>query len=355
LKLSRQKVTLKDLAKRLNLSVVTVSRALNDHPDVSEATKARVLSMARKLNYHPNSIARSLVQKKTHTIGVIVPEIYHSFFSEVVSGVEEVASQAGYQIILCQSNEDAEKERKNIDTLLSKQVDGILISVAESDRDPQPFRSLRQTGTPFVFFDRYLVGVEAPRVIVDDVEGAQQLVEYLIQLGYQRIAHFAGYPQISIGRDRLVGYQKALAAHYIPVDPHLIIEGGFNERDGVVAMEEILTRGDLPEAIFAVNDPVAIGAYKVCMEKGIRVPEDVALVGFSDIDVSSLLAVPLTTMRQPALQIGQEAARLLIRINEGEEVNPSEEIVLKTELIVRRSCGSAIAWQKRHVKVHEGV
>ncbi len=332
--------TIKDIAKKLKISPSTVSRALRDHPDISKETKSKVKTLAQKIDYQPNSIAQSLKARKTHTVGVIVPEIRHDFFSTVISGIEDVAYDRGYTILVSQSHENEEKERLNIKAMISNRVDGLMISISQNTKNKEPFQSLKRQKIPFVFFDRAFKDddFKASMVVVDDFEGAQTAVEHLIEKGYRRIAHLAGPKFIPISRERLKGYKSALKKHNIRYDKQLVIQGGFNEEDGIIGFQKLLQLKKMPDAIFAVNDPVAIGAFMQIKQNGLKIPDDIALVGFSDNPVMSLIEPAVTTVKQPMYEIGQVAAKLLLEQIENDQgtFKPREEI-LKTELIIRES------------------
>jgi len=330
-------VTIKDIAKQLNISPSTVSRALRDHPDISPETKKAVNNLAKELDYHPNSIAQSLQKRRTNLIGVIVPEIKHDFFSAAISGIEEIAYRAGYAIIVSQSNENYEREVVNVRALLSNRVAGLLISISQSTANSDHFKLLERQKTPFVFFDRVCEDVNTSKVVVDDFDGAYTATEHLIKKGYQRIAHLAGPKHISISKKRLEGYKSALNENNMLFDERLVVYGGFNEEEGRLGFQRLFQLEQMPDAIFAVNDPVAIGAFEKIKEHGFKIPEDIALVGFSNNPVTRLIEPSLTTISQPAYEVGKRAAKLLIeQIKSGENFIPRKE-VLKTELIIRNS------------------
>jgi len=330
-------VTIKDIAKQLNISPSTVSRALRNHPDISPETKKAVNALAKELDYHPDSVAQSLQKRRTNLIGVIVPEIKHNFFSAAISGIEEVAYRAGYAIIVSQSNENFEREVVNVRALMSNRVAGLLISISQNTTDSEHFRVLERHKTPFVFFDRVCEDVNASKVMVDDFAGGYTATEHLIKKGYQRIAHLAGPKHISISKKRLDGYKSALKQNNMFYDEGLVVYGGLNEEDGRSGFQQLLQLEQMPDAIFAVNDPVAIGAFEKIKEHGLRIPKDIALVGFSNNPISALVDPSLTTVDQPAYEVGKRAAILLIeQINSGDDFVPREE-VLKTKLIVRNS------------------
>ncbi len=336
--MEKSQVTIADIAKRLGISVSTVSRALRNHPDISKETKLKVAALAKEMDYYPNSIAQSLQKKSTKTVGVIVPEIKHDFFSSVISGIEEVASTQKYTTMVCQSNEDYEREVRNTRALMSNRVAGILISVSQNVQNTDHFKMVLKQGIPLVFFDRVYEDIGTSKVIVDDYNGAFRAVEHLIQSGFKRIAHLAGPEHLSISRDRLQGYLGALKHNNIPIDDDLIIFGGFNEKDGMAGFEKLLELNELPDAIFGVNDPVIVGAYLKIKEHGLRIPEDIGLVGFSNNPIVSYLDPPLTTIAQPGYEIGQTAMKILLEhINSTKEEFVPKEVILNTKLIVRGS------------------
>jgi len=333
-----RQVTVKDIAKKLSLHYTTVSKALRGHPDISVATKHRVLSLAKELDYHPNSIAKSLKMQATSTIGIIVPSIKNDFFSAVISGVEEVAYGRGFNTVLCQSNESSDREAIHVRTLIYNRVAGVLVSVAQTTTSGAHFRALQKQGIPLVFFDRVCEDVEADKVVVDDYGGAVQAVRHLIRSGYRRIAHVAGPENTSIGRDRCRGYLDELERNGIATDHEMITFGGLQEDDGVAAFRGLLSRGGMPEAIFAVNDPVAIGIYDEIKRNGLEIPRDVALVGFGNVKLSSYLSPPLTTVTQSPYKLGKAAAGMLLRRIENPERETAPEVeVIETKLILRES------------------
>ena len=330
--------TIKDLARELKLSPSTISRALRDHPDISPKTKKRVVSLADKLDYHPDSIAQSLQTKKTKTIGVVVPEIKQPFFASVINGIEELAYAAGYTIIVCQSNETADREVLVTRSLGSHRVAGLLVSLSRSTKNLDHFKVLQRRGVPIVFFDRVSNNIEASKVVVDDYQGALDAVEHLIKSGYRRIAHLAGPKNLSISKFRLKGYRDALRRGNLPFNDSMVVYGGLDDTDGIVGFQKLLNLETLPDAIFAVNDPVATGAFVTIKEHGMKIPDDIALAGFSNTYMTSLLDPPLTTVEQPSYEIGKTAAQLLMeQINSNDENFVPKFIVLKTHLIVRGS------------------
>ncbi len=333
----KKNTTLKDIAQRLGISPATVSRALGDHPHISAERKAAVWKMARKLSYHPDSVAQSLKSGSTHTLGVIVPAIKHHFFSEVLDGIEEVAFKSGYTVLLCKSNEDHDREVVNARMLASKRVAGIIVSLAQNSRDTDHFSELMRRNLPVVFFDRVPEKLKAPKVVVDDYAAAFALTEYLIRAGYRRIAHLSGPESLLITKLRRKGFEDALKKHGLSAPANYLIFGGLEEEDGRSEGERILALRPRPDAVFAVNDPVALGVYRACHREKVRIPEDLAVAGFSDNPISALLNPPLTTVAQPAYEIGVAAAKMLLeRIRAGKPAK-SELVVCRTKLVIRAS------------------
>lgn len=332
------RVTIKDIARELELSPSTVSRALHDHPDISQDTKDKVLATANSLDYFPDTMARGLRKNHSSTIGIIVPEIRHFFFSSAISGIEEIAYSKGFTIMVCQSNEDWQREALNLRALVANRVAGVLVSLSQTTQSIDHFSILDRQKVPAVFFDRTRKDITDSQVLVDDYDGAKKLVRYLLDKGYRKIAHVAGPDFISIGRDRLAGYIDAHRESGFPVDETLIIPAGFKEADGKVSARKLLARKDRPDAIFAVNDPVAIGIFTVLKEEKIAIPGEIALAGFSNNPISALLEPAITTVQQPARLLGSTAAKLLIHriLHPNEEYSPVTT-TLKTELVIRNS------------------
>lgn len=334
-------VTLKHIAEALGVSAMTVSRALNNRSNVDEETREKVLEKAQSMGYTPNHVAKSLVSSKTYTIGVVIPEITHAFFPEVVRGIEEVTNTSDYQLFLTNANEQFDREKNAIRTLRSKRVDGILVSSSQTIDDYSFYEELIGSGTKLVFFDRCIEGIGASCVSVNDQESSRQITEHLIEAhGYTKIAHLSGPQDVSIGKKRYQGYLEALQSHSLPVREKWIISGGFQEERGYKAMTTLLDlpREEYPEAVVAVNDPAAIGAVKAIEEAGLSIPDDIAIVGFTDDIRAPLLDVPLTTVHQPAYEVGKRAAEKLIRAieSDSEEI---ENVMVPTTLKIRSSCG----------------
>lgn len=320
---------------------MTVSRAINNRPNVDAKTKIDILEMADRMEYTPNHVAKSLVSSRTYTIGVVIPEISHSFFPDVVHGIEEVTKNKTYQIFLTNTSESFQTERQAIDALRSKRVDGILVSSSITDQDISYYKMLVKSGLPLVFFDRCVYDIGASCIGVNDHEASRKITEHLItRHRHARIGFISGSKQVSIAKDRYEGFADAMTAHGRTIDPDCVIEHGFNEKSGFDAMNALFTlpAAKRPRAVVAVNDPVAIGAMDAIRKAGLRVPDDIAIVGFTNDIRAELMYSPLTTVHQPAHDIGNRAATKLIRTIENRD-EPVEHIFLDTKLIIRKSCG----------------
>lgn len=338
------KVTLKVLANKLGLSTSTVSKALQDYSDINAETKNKVLELAKSLNYTPNSFAVSLRMKQSKTIGVIIPTMVHYFFSNVIDGILKEAEKSNYLTFLMQSNENEELEEKQVDLLLSKGVDGIIISLSNKTRDFKHLKKIIDSNVPLVLFDKIAKTINCSKVLIDDRKAAYDAVCYLIKKGYRRIAHFRGdlNPQNSI--DRFLGYKKALLDHNIEFDPSLVYICNNNSdfSDGyVTAKKLLLDHGNHVDALFTVNDLLAIGALNYFNENNVKVPERIALFGFSNWFMTKITTPSLSSIDQNAFLMGEESARILIKeINNKHKGIPieHEKIIIDTELIIRDSC-----------------
>ena len=334
---SMNNYTINDIAKKLKISASTVSRALNNHPDIKKETKEQVKKLAKKLNYSPNAIARSLKNKRTNVIGVIVPEIKHDFFSSAISGIEEVAYHSGYIILVCQSNESYEREIINTNALMHQRVAGLIVSISQNTKNGNHFKETINRDIPLVFFDRACNDVSANKVVIDDCKSAYMAVTHLIKRGHKKIAHFSGPKTLEICKQRLKGYKDALKKANLPIDNNLIRYGDLVEDNGYKTMDTLLKENNIPDAIFAVNDPVAIGAFQRIKEAGLKIPEDIAIVGFSNNKITSLVNPPLTTVNQPSFEMGKKAGEILIEMIENAKNRVRKTIVLDAELVVRGS------------------
>lgn len=330
-------ITITDLAKRLNLSASTVSRALRNHPDISEETKARVQKAAERANYQPNLIAQSLQTRRSNNIGVIVPEIRNSFFSTVISGIEDLAYESGYTIMVCQSNDTAEREIINTRALAANRVAGMIVSTSQETTNFDHLNQIISQSVPMVLFDRVVEELAVPKVVVDDFNGAYQAVRHLIKTGRRRIAHLTGSNSLYISRKRREGYEAALRDHGLPVRNEYIIGGGNHEEDGRRGAMKLLELDAWPDGLFAINDPVALGALLYLQDRQVRIPEQIGIVGFSDNPNASLVRPALTTINQPAYDIGKTAANILLDILNGTMEKRDTTITLETKLMIRES------------------
>ncbi len=336
----KDKITIHDIAKKLNITASTVSRALKNHPRISEETKKSVLKVAQKLNYQPNHIAAALRNGRSRILGIIVPNVDRSFFSSVVFGIEEIANKAGYNVMICQSHEDYQKEVATIEALLNAQVDGIIVSLAKGTQNFDHFAKVRDMGIPLVMFDRANDELGVSHVVIDDFNGAYKATEHLIEQGCRRIAHFTGTNKVSIYKERLRGYKEALLDHKLPFNESLVIESNMQVEDGRKSMLKLLKLNPPVDGVFSASAFGAMGALQVCKEKHVTVPDRMAIVGFSNEPFTSFSEPPLTTVEQHSLQMGQTAADMLFdQLNvkaSGKEFRP-QKIVLTPTLIVRES------------------
>ena len=336
-----EQATIKDIARELQVSSSTVSRALKDYPGISDETKRKVKEMAEKLNYRPNAIALSLRKSRSFTIGVIIPEVVHFFFSTVISGIEEVAFSRGYNVILTQTNEKLAREKSSIDTMLSNQIDGFLVSYSKETTEFSHFSKLLNQGYPIVFFDRVPEIPGAIHVIVNDYAGAYAATKHLIQQGFSRIVHLAGPSNLKISQERTRGYKDALREFGIPFLPELLVEctQGSDEEAHKITAQLLKSISPRPDAFFANNDMAAMGAIQACKSAGFAVPQDIGVVGFSNWQFCSIVDPSLSSVEQNGFRIGSTATEILLDWIE-KKINPDTiepSVVLETELLVRKS------------------
>jgi len=330
--------TIRDVARLAGVSKSTVSRVLNGDPNVAEETRNAVVAAIKEIRYTPNALARGLNTRKTGTIGLIISDITNPFHAEVARGVEDLASDFDSNVILCNTDGRPKKEAAYIDLLVEKRVDGIIFTSVKTDESDMT--NLRSRRIPFVFAGRTLPDVAADSVVVDNILGGFQAANHLLRLGHQRIAYLAGPSHVSASMDRHEGYCQALRRAGIEPDPQLVIEGDFKQEGGYRAMSALLDRSLGITAVFAANDYMAMGALEAIYERGLRVPEDIAVVGFDDIPFARLHLVQLTTVAQPKYDIGAIAARMLFeRIDGKAQDEPSRRVVLPPRLVIRRTCG----------------
>ena len=331
----KKQVTIKDIAQKLGISTSTVSRALKDHPDISLKTREAVQELAKILGYKPNLIALNLKHSRTNTIGVVVPEVEHFFFSTILNGIEEVAYKNNFSVMVFQSNESYMREVLIVQTMLANRVDGVLASFSKHTHDFSHFSQLIENEIPLVFFDRVVKDLHADSVITDDYSGALNAVNHLIEQGCRRIAFYSAPQHLMIGKNRLDGYKDALAKNDIPFDPELVYACDTFE-DAMKVSRTVLKKQDRPDAIFAVNDLTAIGAMKAARKLGLDIPGDLRLVGFENSRSASICEPELSTVDQFGFELGKKAAELLMkRINLDTFDYDIENQVVKTQLIVR--------------------
>lgn len=334
--------TMKRIAGELGVSITTVSKVLNNHDDISQATRARVLAKVEELGYRPNAVARSLTLRRTHTLGIVIPDLMHSFFVEIVAGIEPVASSRGYGLLLCSSGEDPHKERSELEMLRGRQVDGIVLASANGTGNGELLRQLTRLGIGLVMIDRDdYAAVECHRVLTDDEKVGELATTHLLRLGRKTVAHIGGLPIVHAKR-REKGWRDALRAHGIKPANDWVVRGGFMEGDGYRAMKKLLAVRPRIDAVFATNDPAAIGAMKAVWQAGLRVPEDIAVVGAGDIAHGDLLRVPLTTVSWSRTDLGRHAAELLLNRLDEPSDNPPQRVIVPPRLVVRESCGASL-------------
>ncbi len=333
--MGKKRVTIKDLAQELNVSTSTVSRALQDHPALKLETRERVKTLAKKWNYQPNTLALDLLRQSSKIIAVIVPEITSHFFSSTIIGIQDVMVSTEFNIMVFISNESYEEEARIIEKLSKIQLAGVLVAPSSETKNFDHFRSLQGNGIPLVIFDRDCEGLEAHKVLVDDYRGAFEAVDYLIKTGCKRIAHITGFSHLSTNSNRLRGYINALKKNGLPVKKEMIIQTeGFNHEDGIVPVETLLKSNNVPDAIFAVNDRLAVSAMRTAKKLDFKIPDDISIIGFDDEPHSSYFTPPLSSVWQPVYSMGMLSVRILLQEIKEESTRFRNEI-FKTELVIR--------------------
>ncbi len=333
-----KEVTIYDLARKLNVSIATVSRALKDDPVVSKKTKKKIFDLAEEMGYRYNHFARNLREQRTYTIGVIVPRLNSYFMSTVIAGIESVANNEGYTLIISQSSESAGKEIDSAKTMFNNRVDGLLVSLAYETDDLSHFDQFIKKDVPLIFFDRVADHPEFTSVLIDNRKGAYESTSHLIAQGCKHIVHITAPPKRNVYVDRLAGYKQALADHHIPFDEKNILINNLSQEAGVQAAAAILQMNPLPDAIFAANDNCAVGCMVALKKAGIRIPQDIAFVGFNNDPVSTVVEPNLTTINYPGYKMGEMAAASLINhLNGVNSIDATNTILLRSELIIRAS------------------
>ncbi len=335
---SKKQITLADIAKKLNISKVAVSKALRNQSDISAETKKKVVNLAKELGYTPNIIARNLSAKNTHTIGLVIPKINHHFFAEAIESIYKIASQHNYEIIMTVSQESTAEEIKHIRSLMAMRVDGLLISVTENTKETSIFQEMKNRGVPLIFFDRIIEGLGFHCIVSDDEYGSYEIVKYAIEKGYTKIGHIGGYKNTNIGKLRCSGYTKAMEEANLEINPDFIVCGGFSVSDGYYGFMKLYNNKSLPEIIFTVTYPVALGVFKAAKELGISIPNDIDVISFGDASYNQFLNPSITGVHQPAAEIGKIALELLIDQIEGRLLIEEKKIVMPVKINFCQTC-----------------
>lgn len=331
-------VTIKDLARHLNISVATVSRAMRDMPEIKAETRDAVLKLAKEWDYQPNLLATNLVKNRTKTIGVIVPDLAYHFFASVIKGIEEEAIARGYSLLLTQTSELYERELTNVQNLSRGQVEGFIVSISQETTDFEHLKRLKRKGIPLVFFDRDADEIDVPKVMVDNVGAAYEATKHLIENGSKRIAFLAGPSNVTVSNLRQSGYEKAIQDSGLDLDESLVVHGNYNLQQAIKLTNELLELDNPPDGLVVVSDRLAVGAIAALRKKNVRIPEDVAIVSFNDEPICAIVTPTLTSVSQPTFEMGKMAITLLInQIENPDSVDKPEVIVFKTELKIRES------------------
>ncbi|HEX8427488.1 LacI family DNA-binding transcriptional regulator [Hymenobacter sp.] len=340
--MSKRHVSLKTIAQALNVSISTVSRALRNHPDIGAEVTRKVQELARELQYTPNPLAIGLLKDKTNTIGVIVPDLVTYFFSSIISGIESLANEHGYYIVIRCSYESYEKEKECLENLLKLRVDGIIMCLAQETQDYTHFNHLLEAEIPLVFFDRVCRADEVATVVVDNKEAARRITRHFFESGYRRIAHIAGPAQLNITRERIAGYKQGLADCNLSFDNSLLAHCDLSIPSATAATQRLLALLSRPDAIFGVNDTTAFAAMKEIKRQHLRIPDDVGLVGFTDEFHATVVNPNLTSVMHPTFEMGREAALLFLAQVNTKIALPPRQTVLTTQLVVRESSTKAL-------------
>ncbi|HTJ10535.1 MAG TPA: LacI family DNA-binding transcriptional regulator [Dinghuibacter sp.] len=333
-----KEITIYDLARELNISVATISRALKDDPVVSKKTKKKITDLAEQLGYRSNHFARNLRSQRTHMIGVIIPRVNSYFMSTVIAGIEKVTSEAGYNLIISQSSESVDREKEAVKTMFNNRVDGLLVSLAYDTTDATHFDIFDRKRIPFLFFDRVIDDNRWTSILIDNHKAGYEATAHLIAQGCRRIVHLTAASTQKVYRDRLAGYRQALEEHDIPFRKEYVIQNNLTPEAGVEAAGRILAMKPRPDGVFVANDNSAVHCLLTLKQAGVRIPEDVAFVGFNNDPVSMVVEPNLSTINYPGYEMGVIAARNLIQHLGGlSSIEATNTILLRSELIVRAS------------------
>lgn len=318
----KKNIRLVDIAKKLDLTKVSVSKALRDHPDISEKTRQKVKEVAREMGYRPNLVARSLTSQKSQTIGVIIPKMANYFFAPVIEGIYNSANNSDYDVVLGISLEDEKLEKKHIESMLNMRVDGLLVSITEQTKNPERFEIVRDMGIDLVFFDRGFSNAGFTYIKVDDRTSAKTGVNHLISKGFKKISHLAGYGSVEIGRERKAGYLEALEEASVQITSDAIVEGGYSEKNGYVGFEKLLNQSGMPDALFAVTYPVGLGALEYMNDHNIN-PHDIPILAFGGSEFNKHLVNPFICIEQPTFELGRKAfSQIEKEMNSKEQSSP---------------------------------
>ena len=329
-------VTIKDVAKKLNVSISSVSRAFNDKYDIKKETRELILKTAEEMGYFPNPIAKKLSQKKTYNIGVVVPEFVNEFYSEIIIAIQEVFISKGYQVLVMQSDENQDQELANVKTLIHNMMDGLIIAPITKNENIDYYLKQRDNGYPIVFMNRVEESLPASKVIFNNQKWSFFATEHLISQGYKRIYHLAGHKDLCVSNERIKGFKRALKKHKIPEENYKIIETGLLSNEGITAVEDLIYNHDLPDALYCENDLVAMGAIKKLKDNGYKVPDDIAVMGFTETKIAELVTPQLSSVKQPTFEMGKKAAELLLRqINDN--LFDNETVIMNGVLNIRES------------------
>ena len=331
-----KQITIKDIALALKVSVSTVSRALRDAPDVGEETRKAIKALAEELDYQPNKLALSLLRKQTNTIGLIIPNLDY-VLATMVKGIDEVALEAGYTVMVCQSDESFGREMVNTKRLLESLVDGFIISVSSQTMVFEHIKKIQARKTPLVLFDRVIDNIPVPKVRLDNVEGGRIATQHLIDQGYKRIAMLAGPENLNISNERMEGYLEVLKTNKLKADKNLITHCEFNQDYAYVAAKELLSLKNRPDAIFAISDRLAIGAMLAIKEAGLKMPQDIGLMGFNNEPITKLLTPSISSVDMFAFEMGKATAKMFIQLLHGDEEMMDKEVIIKPKLFARES------------------
>lgn len=332
----KRHISLKDLALEIGVSISTVSRALNNHPDISPEMTKKIQKLASEMNYSPNPLAMGLLKQATRMIGVIVPDLVTHFYSSIISGIEQVAEEKGYYILIASSNETLKKEIDSVENLLKTRVEGLIVCLSQETKNYGHFDRLINNNIPLVFFDRVCRTDEVPSVVVDNVDAAKKITRHFYKNGFRRIAYIAGPDHLNISQERTHGYLSGLKSCGLEFRPELLVKCNMSSKEAVKATARLLNLPERPDAIFGINDTVAFAAMMEIKSRGLRIPEDVALVGFTDEFHSTVVDPALTSITHPTFEIGQAAALLFFNRIENPDNDPVK-VVLNTKLVIRKS------------------